>query len=493
MHQDRSTTDQLQLRNGTEYDFTKLKCDSHRDEQMLVAHCLLDPSLAKKIAMQVNPVDLWDAGSFRDCIVAIMQCHKHNDGAVTKVDILEAIEPILKNQSNDNRTFIDRYRDAEKDTRNGLYYLRRVVDRAGRRKLLSQLDPLALLRGTWSTADAIGVARETLLEIGREAAIATGRGGLLRNDYHENIETLHERLDGLVDTKFNSGFQQLDEVIGGFEATSYNIIGARPSIGKTAVTINLVLAFAKLGIRTMFVTLEVPYDKILELMACCHANIRKHLIHRAASQSTRSTLSETYDAIHQLPIELHSNCGDISQIVALCEDAVTRSDPVQAIFIDYAQIIRTKRSLNDLERLNLISRAFRELKQSHSVSLFLACQLNRKASEHRTPKLEDLKGTGDFEQDADVVMLLDRPNKETAEREEDDSVRDDQLDIYVRKNRHGRTGRVSYHWEGSTGVISEMDAQDRVAADRSRKREGENTKQVRYIDGSMETQDDLPF
>lgn len=494
-------------------DFQKYRLESLHEEQMLIAHVMHDPRLAKKIAMQLNPDDMWECGEYVEAAKAIIDAVHRVEGSLSRADVIQILEPILRRDINVSAEFGKRYREAEDDNRNGIFYLKRVIDRAGRRKILTELQPLSLLSDTWNTADALGKAREAMMDISRTSSLATGRGGLLSKDYHENVDALYDKLDGKVESGFDTGFKQLDDVIGQFKASSYNIIGARPSIGKTAVTINMVLALAKLGIRTMFMTLEVPYDSILELMACCHGGINKHalsvktkagqVVGQGVSQNTRSQLSDAYDSIHRLPIELHANCGYIDQIITLCEDAITRDrDPVQAIFVDYAQIVRTrKRTRTDLDRLNMISEGFRQLKSDHKVALFLAAQLNRKSADG-IPKLEDLKGSGDFEQDADTVLLLHRPNKDLAEREDADpnierTVYDDQLDIYVRKNRHGRTGRVSYRWTGSTGIISEMSEEDRKAADRHRvDREKKNESKVRnYSDGSMKTntEDDLPF
>lgn len=481
-------------------DMRRLRLDSLREEQLLVAHAIHDPRLAKKIAMQIDPEDLYDIGEYKEAITAIIDASNNNDGNPSRSDIIAATERILRRTTERSLEFASVYREAQNDTRNGLFYLRRVIDRAGRRRMMAELNPEAILQDTWNVTDAVSKAREVLLDVSRKSAGATGRGGLLRKDYHDNVEALSDRLDGKVEIGFDTGFTNLDSTIGQFKASSYNIIGARPSIGKTAVSVNLVLAMARRGIRVLFITLEVPYDAILELMACCFNGLRKELIRAKPLQSTRQRLSETYEAIHKLPIELHANCGEIGQIIALCEDAITRQhQPVQAIFIDYAQIIRTRqRTRTDLDRLNIVSEAFRQLKSDHKVMLFLASQLNRKSADG-IPKLEDLKGSGDFEQDADTVVLLHRPNKEASERESgsqdvEQSVYDDQMDMYIRKNRHGRTGRVSFHWDGATGVISEMSQEARQAADRARDGSPVVRRQAaRLADGSLDSGTELPF
>ena len=421
------------------------------------------------------------------------------------------IQPCFGGSTEATRAFENDFRHTQNDTRETEYYLRRVVDRAGRRGIYTGLDMDAILSATYTTNDALGVIREHCLELSRVARNATGRGGLLAKDYFDNVEQLNKRLEGVANKRILTGFDNLD-ALAVFELPSYNIIGARPSVGKTAASINLALSMAKRGIRTMFITLEVPYDKLLELMACCHNGLRKNLIHSAASQNTRQRLSETFEALHRLPIELHSNCRDINQVVSLIEDAATRpNNPVEAVFVDYVQIIRTKKRFQQtIDRLNFISEAFRVLKDEHKIAIFLAAQLNRGAVEH-APKLEDLKGTGDFEQDADAVLLLDRPNKQLAEREISEGLArttdDDRLDVYIRKNRNGPTGRVSFTWDGSTGVVAPMEAEDALARDKARQtRENENAatakrswrynkkdrKQESYSDSSMDSPD-APF
>ena len=489
----------------TATEYQRLKLDSWHEEILLLAHIVRDPTLVRRVAQQLTTKHLFRSDCVPTIFDELIKISSTFDGHMTRDDILTVIRPIMSDFPTSNDEFFQAVKDAASDTRDGAYYLRRVIDRAGRRMIWSDMQPREVLSQTYNVSEAIGSLRETMLRIGKQFSTATGRGGLLRNDYHENLKRLHERLDPANQTHLTFGYPRFDSMIK-FESSSYNIIGARPSIGKTAVSINLALQLAEQGIRTMFITLEVSYDKLLELMACRLDHLKKSLVHNSASQNTRSRLSDSFEKLHGLPIEMHSNCSDVSQIITIIEDAITRDrDPVKAVFVDYAQIIRVRqKTLNDLQRLNIISEAFRAVKSDHEIALFLAAQLNRKATESKAPRLEDLKGSGDFEQDADTVLLLDRPNKELAEREAatpgmERTVEDDQLDVYVRKNRFGGTGKISFHWDGSLGKIEEMKIGERNNQPRKRDDERSHDYQTpdrmqrSYSDGSMDTGDAMPF
>jgi len=498
------------MNRGTAIDQTseyqELKLDSWDEEMMLLAHIVQDPKLAKRVCQKVDTESMFRTDCVPTIFNELIKVSSIFDGYMTRNDILSTIRPILSKYPTAVDDFTSAIKEACTDTRDGAYYIRRVVDRAGRRSIFQDMQPRQVLAQTYTVDEAIGVLRESMLSIVKRFSIATGRGGLLKSDFHENLQRLHERLDPENRTHLTFGYPRFDSMIK-IETSSYNIIGARPSVGKTATSINLALKLAERGIRVMFVTLEVGYDKILELMACRLDGLRKSLVHNAASQNTRSRLSNAFAKLHDLPIELHCNCADVNQIITICEDAITREEnPVEAIFIDYAQIIRTRqRNITDLQKLNIISDAFRVLKSDHKIALFLAAQLNRKTTPG-APRLEDLKGSGDFEQDADTVLLLDRPNKEMAEKEQatpgmEQTIEDDQLDIYIRKNRFGGTGKISFHWDGQLGKIEEMNIDENNNTPRKRdddKRSHDyktpDYKQRSYSDGSMDSnENEMPF
>ena len=503
------------MNTNEQANLSRLRIEAHDEEKMLVAHCLANPYIAKRVAAQLSPTMMSDMGTWKRCIAAIVEVMGTVTGTPARSDIQGAIEPIIRQHSGDSLDFVKLYKDALVDHKDGEFYMRRIIDRFGRRALL-QLDMSKILRDTFNVSDAMGKVRQELLDITRETSTATGRGGLLIQDYYENVEALAERLSGKKIITHQTGLKPLDEILGGVAVRSYNVVGARPSVGKTSTLNNLVLLMAKAGIRVMMITLEVDYDVILEQMACCHDGLKKHLVKSAPSLSTKERLFKSFEEIHKLPIELHADCSDISKVMALIEDGVTREkNPIQVAFVDYFQIVETNQRYRDeVHKLNAISSQFREFKKTHEVALFIAAQLNRQAADNRAPKMEDLKGTGNIEQDADTVILLDRPFKEMSEREEstpgmERTCEDDQIDFYVRKNRYGRTGKASMHWDGATGRIVEYTDEEaeqrrkaRVAAERAESKSATDRRssnyrkgktQRPYSDGSMDSEQDLPF
>jgi replicative DNA helicase len=246
------------------------------------------------------------------------------------------------------------------------------------------------------------------------------------------IEEYHNRKGGYLGIP--CGLKAVDDILSGFQPEDLIVIGARASIGKTALAMTMAANMAK--VRPVgFFSLEMSATALLVRLVSMYGRIPNNRIrygmmdkkdfdglHRAGNEITNG----------QLYIYDHANAG-IMDIKAKAR-RMKKREGVEAIFVDYIGLIQPDR--RDLPRHEQISSVCKELKnlaREIRVPVIALAQLNRLA-EGKKPGLSELKESGALEEDADVVMLLHR------EREEEGNSR--LTEVNIAKHRNGPTDKV---------------------------------------------------
>jgi len=265
------------------------------------------------------------------------------------------------------------------------------------------------------------------------------------NDATEYSKYLNEIREGKI-KHIKTGLQDLDKLIDGFLPGDFVVIAARPGAGKSAIAVTFALYqcfYRKNPVH--FVSIEMS---------------RNQLMNRIISQQTKIPLRDLkkgnfneleHDKIIQRLIDhatnnffIDSNVSDIDIIV---QNIRIRSikNKTKIVYIDNFQNIRTNRRFNsEKEQNSYFSNVLRDLAKELQIVIISLNQLNRAAATRgkKQPILSDLRDTGDLEQDAQIVILLDRPDAEKRETFDDDTDSKGLADIIVAKNRDGNMGIV---------------------------------------------------
>lgn len=240
-----------------------------------------------------------------------------------------------------------------------------------------------------------------------------------------------------------SGFPSYDgATAGGFHPGELIIIAARPSVGKSALAVGMGLHAALHRRRVLFVSLEMTSGDIaLRVLA---SETGEKLPRLRAGKGDRQRAEEVAAEFDEVPFLLWSGRGvDLDQLRGVCRLEQARGG-LDAIFVDYIGLVKpADRRKPRWEAVTETSNALKTLALTLNVPVIALCQLNRDA-EGETPKLSHLRESGAIEQDADVVMLLDR--------ERDSST----ASLNVAKIRNGRTGPFDLHFDGAAFKFSEM-------------------------------------
>lgn len=258
------------------------------------------------------------------------------------------------------------------------------------------------------------------------------------------------------------GFTGLDELLGGLVAGRIYLIGARPSVGKTALASRIARNVSQTK-PVVFFSLEMPKKEIIDRLICQEAGISHKLF----------TVGETPD--HQLD-QLTNSLNILGNYKLFIDDSAPqtlndltvksnrikdRFGEIGLIVIDYIQLVRSDRKeLNSVEEIKEVSRGFKILAKKLNCPILLLAQLNRESTkpsfgnkqEDLEPQLHHLKGSGDLEQDCDVCILLDRPElrNPTIKDMEGKAL------AYIRKNRHGEIGTIPLNYNKLCGRFEEL-------------------------------------
>lgn len=246
------------------------------------------------------------------------------------------------------------------------------------------------------------------------------------------LESVEERMRSTQFPGITTGFQTLDRKTGGFQDSDLTLIAARPAVGKTAMMCQMALAAHES--RVAIISAEQPADQIVQRLIAQTAHVDAWRL-----RSPRSLSDDDWDRIGSAVIALGKMDIHIfdapAPTVSTIADRVSEISP-QIAFVDYVQ--RLKSSGNGVyERVSAIAQSLKELAREQGIPIVALAQLNRQGA--KNAGMEHLKGSGDLEQEADAVILL--------ERDED---ADGRVNLILEKNRHGPTGEVELHFDGPT-------------------------------------------
>lgn len=250
-------------------------------------------------------------------------------------------------------------------------------------------------------------------------------------------------------TGIPSGFSRLDTMTNGFQKAELIIIGARPSMGKTALALNMMehIAVSK-KIPCGFFSLEMSYAQIGQRLLSQNARIsgtklRTGLLKLDDFQKLNDAAGRCYDAPLYIVDTPNMQLIDLRAMAR----RMRTNQKVEIIFIDYIGLISTENSSAPVyEQVSEISKSLKSLARELNIPIVALCQLAREA-EGSEPTLAQLRGSGSIEQDADVVMFINRKRKHDDGEDATDPVQEARL--IVAKQRNGPVGDVELLFLGS--------------------------------------------
>lgn len=257
-----------------------------------------------------------------------------------------------------------------------------------------------------------------------------------------------------------SGFDELDRITGGFKRGDLIILAARPSMGKTALALNIAEYAATAGIPTLVFSLEMNVEQLTMRLLASASRVN---LHQLRNQLTYAA-SKTSDAT--LLARIMSGCNKLYKAPLLMDDTPGISiHTVRArarqwrssreyfppdephrrglVLIDYLQLMhgRTGKNVNREQEISDISRGLKALARELDLPVIVLSQLNREVEKEKDkkPMLSHLRESGAIEQDADIILFIHRPEY----YDRDNPQLKGKAELIVAKHRNGATGTVN--------------------------------------------------
>lgn len=345
-----------------------------------------------------------------------------------------------------------------------MFYADIVGEKAVYRKLIASSTDI--LRDAY---DQSSTAKELCSQAEQKVfAIMDGRSSQavqsISDVLHQAMDRMEARLrDEYIDGGAETGLTGFDEMTGGLHNGELVILAARPSMGKTALAMNIGEHVAiEQRAPVLFVSLEMSGIELADRMLCSLARVNGHRLRNGTiSSDDRDRLIKKANEISQAPLFVDdSPSRTVSEIAAAARRIKRREESLGLIVVDYLQLIEPDNSKDPRqEQVAKIARRLKGVARELNVPLLCLSQLNRQAedSKDHRPKLSHLRESGAIEQDADVVLFVHR--EEYYHRGDDRAQYAGQAELIISKQRNGPIGDVELTWEADYTRFSDRAAE----------------------------------
>jgi len=356
-------------------------------------------------------------------------------------DTLTLIDQLRKNgklEQAGGTAYIASLTDTVPSSANVSQYASIVLDRSTRRELIKISAELK------SSSFELGKPSDSLLDSAEQKIFALAERNETTTVYSTK-EIMIKELE-LIEARYSSknqftgvptGIAKLDTYTSGFQKSELIIIGARPSIGKTALALSMMQSIAlENHIPCGFFSLEMPYESIGMRILSMEARvpmqkIRTGMFKREDVTKIQGAAGRWYDAPLYTVDTPNMKLLDLRAMAR----RLVKNQGVKIIFIDYIGLITTENPNAPVyEQMSEVSKSLKALARELEIPIVALCQVAR-AAEGEKPNLAQLRGSGSIEQDADVVMFLHR------ERLKDETPVQE-ASLLLEKQRNGATGEI---------------------------------------------------
>ena len=341
---------------------------------------------------------------------------------------------------------------------NAGYYAKIVFDRALLRRLVEVGTRAAQLgyAGEGEALDLVDQIQGQMMSLTQGSTTETGtRTTTLMELVVDSAEKRSKRGPGTL-VGLPSGFADLDALTSGFMPGQLIIVGARPSVGKSTLALDISRACA-IGADhpSVFFSLEMGEEELGQRLISAEGKLPLHLIKDSTLMKDPDwiTMGKAASKISEAPLIVHDKIMMLSAIRAEIR-RLHRTEGIRLAVVDYLQLVDTDgKKENRTQEVGEISRALKLLAKELGIVIIALSQMNR-GSEQRTdkrPMLSELRESGSLEQDADMVILIYREDMHDKE-----SPRAGEADLMVVKHRNGPTTDVSVAFQGHYSRFIDM-------------------------------------
>lgn len=279
----------------------------------------------------------------------------------------------------------------------------------------------------------------------------------------ERIERLHQDGGGLRGVP--TGFKKLDSILSGLQKSDFVLLGARPSFGKTSLSLDIARNAARAGFSIGYFSIEMSREQIMDRLISSEANVPlwKLRTGRLRDEMDFALIQDALGKLSNLKFFVDDSPSPTTLQMRSMARRLQMEHGLDLIIIDYLQLIKPRTgSDNMVQQVTEISRGLKSLAREINVPVLALSQLSRAVDsrDDKTPRLSDLRESGSLEQDADVVMFLARKDREgfgskkheSLSNEDENTVR-----VVIAKHRNGPIGVINLKFDPEKASFRDID------------------------------------
>ena len=428
-------------------------------EKSLLGSILIDPESFVKIADKINEDDFFEVNHQKIYQAINYLYEKHQ-----AIDTLTLANVLKNNKSLDlvgGPSYLADLTNYVPSAAHIDEYASIVAQKAFRRRLIKVSDEISEISNneTQELNDLIEEAESKIFNISQ-------------NQINQNLVSLEtilaesfDRLDELHKDKNKirgvpTGYKDLDNKLAGFQKSDLIILAARPSMGKTALALNLANNIAKKNKKPVLVfSLEMSKEQLVDRILAMESGVNAWALRTGnLTDDDFEKIGNAMGVLSETPIFIDDSPGiTISELRTKARREAHRND-LSLIIVDYLQLMsgghRFSSDGNRVQEISEISRSLKIIARELNVPILALSQLSRSVENRspQIPQLADLRESGSIEQDADVVAFIYREDYYNPETN-----RKNITDILIRKHRNGPTGKVELYFDNEKQKFRSID------------------------------------
>lgn len=441
----------------------------NRDAEMALLGCILiDNEIASEIVDKLTEEDFYQES--HKYILRAMQRVYNDRKPVDLVTVADQLENEATLEKAGGIVYLTELTQITPSAANYKSYHEIVARDSTNRKLIRAARQI--IETSMKSADeriSLSFAEKSVYDISRQSE----RSALLGMNEGDIIGEVLQKFEKLQSDPnafkgIPTGYKRLDKMTHGLQPGALIVLAARPGMGKTSLAMNLVEnASLRAGKTCAVFSLEMPRSEIVQRLICAYANVSmQKALDGSLSAKEWKKLMLASDQLKKSNIYIDdSSRVTPAEILSKCRRLKTTAGGVDLIMIDYIQLMSSGDSKmagaeNRQQEIASITRDLKIMAKELGVPVIALSQLRRIQS--KEPTLSDLRESGAIEQDADIVMFINRPEAvATAEELASGKIVKGAAELILAKHRGGEQGRVSLKFIGECTKFVDVDEQNR--------------------------------
>lgn len=430
-------------------------------EQSVLGSLMIDKNAIIKVGDLISPEDFYKEKHSK-IYKAMLYLYEHHE----PIDLLSLSNRLKETEELKligEQTYLASLANMVPTAANIVHYAKIVEKKAVLRKLIDNASQIVseAYNETEEIDKTLDEAEQKIFSVSKKH---------IRQDFTPIKPVLEEAFDRIDDLHKNkgkmrgipTGYTDLDNILSGLQESNLIILGARPSVGKSSLAMDLARhAAVKEKIPVGIFSLEMSKGEVIDRLICAEANIDLWKLRTGKLSSTGenddfSRIGHAMGILSEAPIFIDDAASINVMAMRTMARRLQSEHGLGMIIIDYLQLIegRGDSNGNRVQEVSEISRSLKGLARELNVPIVALSQLSR-GIESRTdqrPKLSDLRESGSIEQDADVVLFIYRGDKTKT-----DSENKNIAEILIAKHRNGPIGSVKLYFNEQTTSFKNLD------------------------------------